>query len=280
MPISTRSTLSTFKLLSDRLDKGCRTFYTRFGDGDLYLLMGKSYRNHRFNEEIRKEMEDSILIADPGYVKAMCVNYDLDPGMGAGLFTWYPDNDEMANFLSDTYAPDHTWEFEHHFTFPYYALFRPVEFQEFFNDHIRPRKKLFIGGVDKAVAERLFGPIDEYIRTPMRNAYGEIEQWWPQVQEAAARVELVIPTAGAASKIINKRLWQEGYTGNSIDVGALIDWVDGRRSRKWIKLLGHRINDVLVPGARNSSMSFKAYYHYRENFYRVRGIWKSLRGKT
>ena len=277
MPIVTKSTIDTFQLLSNRFAQGKRTFYTRFGDGDLYLLMGKSYRNHSYNELIRKEMEESILIDDPSYVKAMCVNYDLDPGMENGLFTWYPDNDEMANFLSRTYAPDKSWEFEHHFTFPYYAVFRRDEFVDFFDKHIRSKKKLFVGGVHRHVAEKLFGPIDEYIQTPMKNAYGEIDSWWPKVLEAASKVDLVIPTAGAASKIINKRLWEANYEGDSVDVGALIDWVNGRRSRKWIKLLGHRINDVLSPESQDRSLKFKIYYAYREQYYKLRSVWKGLK---
>ena len=277
MPIITKSTIATFELLSQRMEQGRKTFYTRYGDGDLYLLMGRSYRNHAFNDKIRTEMEASILIEDPAYVKAMCVNYDLDPGMENGLFTWYPDNDEMADFLSDSYAPDRQWEFEHHFTFPYYALFKQAEFIHFFDSYIRPRKKLFVGGVERDVAERLFGPIEEYVQTPMKNAYSEIDEWWPLVMDKAAKVDLVIPTAGAASKIINKRLWAEKYDGDSFDIGALIDWVDGRRSRKWIKLLGHRINDVLVPGQQDDSLRFKMYYQSREGYYQMRAIWKELR---
>ena len=97
--------------------------------------------------------------------------------------------------------------------------------------------------------------------------------------QKAEKVDLVIPTAGAASKIINKRLWEAGYPGHSIDVGALIDWVDGRRSRKWIKLMGHRINNVLDAGSRDTSWRYQIYYGYRETYYSARLLWKTLRGK-
>ncbi len=278
MPVITKSTFETFRDLDQRLSSGQQTFYTRFGDGDLYLLMGKSYRNHQFNDEIRAEMEAAILIEDPAYLKAMCVNYDLDPGMENGLFTWYPDNDQMAEFLAGTYSPNKDWIFDHHFTFPYFAVFHSAEFVRFFDTHIRCKSKLFVGGVEKEVAEKLFGPIQEYVKTPMKNAYGQIDLWWPQVLEKARKVELVIPTAGAASKIINKRLWEERYEGNAIDVGALIDWVDGRRSRKWIRLMGHRINDVLVQRHQDHSLRFRTYQAYREFYYHVlRKGWKMIR---
>lgn len=279
MPIRTRSSFDTFQRLEQSLASGKRTFYTRFGDGDLYLLMGKSYRNHTFNEEIRTEMEAAILIDDPGYFKAMCVNYDLDPGMEAGLFTWYPDNDEMADFLSREYSPGTTWEFEQHYTFPYYALFKPAAFNAFFDEYVRPVRKLFVGGVDKQVAEQLYGPIQEYVRTPMKNAYAQVEDWYPEVERAAANVDLVIPSAGAASKVLNKRLWQSGFPGNSLDVGALIDWVNGRNSRKWIKLKGHKINDVLVPEHQRNSAAFRMQYAYKEAYYRSRRVWKVLTGQ-
>lgn len=277
MPIITKTTSETLDELVRKLETGRPTFYTRFGDGDLYLLMRKSYRNHQYNEDIRREMEESILLEDSHFLKAMCVNYELESGMKRGLFTFYPDNNEMADFLSSTYSPNTDWVFGHHFTFPYYSIFKQAEFIAFMEKHVRSKRKLFIGGVEKEVAEKLFGKIHEYVKTPLKNAYSEIDKWWPEVQERSQKVELVIPTAGAASKIINKRLWQENYAGNSIDIGALVDWVNGSRSRKWIKLKGHKINDVLVPGYENTSIRFKAYYNYRESYYALREYWKKIR---
>lgn len=279
MAIHTRSALDSFERLRTALSSGERTFYTRYGDGDIYLLRGEGIYNHKEDPKLTQELTDSILIEAPGYMKAMCVNYDLDPGMEAGLFTWYPDNDEMAAFLSDKFSPDQVWKFEHHFTLPYYAIFRPTEFIEFFETHIRSRKKLFVGGVRKEVAEQLFGPIDEYVQTPLRNAFGKFEEWIPEVLGKLDKVDLVLPTAGAAGKVLNKRLWELGYDGNSLDVGALIDWVDGRRTRKWIKLKGHKINDVLVPAYQKKSLAFQTEYAYREAYYKFRRVWKGLRGK-
>ena len=277
MPIHTRSTIASFERLKAALESGKPTFYTRYGDGDVYLLRGEGIRNHQFDPLLTNELSQSILIEDPQYLKAMCVNYELDPGMEAGLFTHYPDNDEMAQFLSDKFSPDEVWDFEHHFTLPYYAIFRPQEFVDLFDTHIRPKKKLFVGGVEKKVAEQLFGPIDEYIQTPLRNAFGKIDDWWPLVQRKIEDVDLVLPTAGAAGKILNKRIWEMGYQGNSLDIGALIDWVDGRRTRKWIKLKGHKINDVLVEEHKRKSLYFRSEYAYREAYYEVRKIWKRLR---
>lgn len=279
MPVHTRSALESFDRLKSALASGDRIFYTRYGDGDVYLLRGEGIYNHQYDPDLTRELTDSILIEDAGFMKAMCVNYEPDPGMEAGLFTWYPDNDEMAGFLSERFSPDAIWKFEHHFTLPYYAIFRPADFIELFDTYIRPAKKLFVGGVSQSVAEQLFGPIDEYVQTPLRNAYGRIDEWYPEVLRKLDRVDLVLPTAGAAGKILNKRLWELGYDRNSLDIGALIDWVDGRRTRKWIKLKGHKINDVLVAQHRRTSPGFRMEYAYREAYYKVRRIWKKLRGK-
>lgn len=279
MPIHTRSAPESFERLKKALASGERTYYTRYGDGDVYLLRGEGIFNHKYDPKLMQELTDSILIEEPGFMKAMCVNYELDPGMEAGLFTLYPDNDEMAGFLSERFSPEKDWTFEHHFTLPYYAIFRQDEFAELFDTYIRPRKKLFVGGVSKSVAEQLFGPIDEYVQTPLRNAYGRMEEWYPQVIRKLDNVDLVLPTAGAAGKIMNKRLWELGFDRNSLDIGALIDWVDGRRTRKWIKLKGHKINDVLVQEHRRKSLTFRAGYAYKEGYYNVRRLWKAIRGK-
>ena len=221
-------------------------------------------------------MEESFLLDAPGYLRASCVDYEHELGMKHGLFTMYPDNDEMSKFLKEEYPQLDSTAFDNHNTLPYICLFQTKRFVQFLNDHVRAKRKLFVGGVDAQIAEKVYGPIQEHVRTPRRNAYAEIDRWWPEVWSKAQDVDLIIPTAGAASKIINKRLWREGYQGSSLDIGAIIDWIDGRRSRKWIKLLGHRINHSLMDEHKDKSLSFVLDYLRRESFYHLRNAWKDL----
>ncbi len=275
--IHTRTASETFQTLLHNLQSGARFTYTRFGDGDIHLLMGKSYRNHEYSDRIRKEMEESILTDDPNYLRAAVVNFPCDPEMRNGLFSIYPDNPEMEGFLSQNLPSLEKRPLEHPYALPYYCLFHSEQFHSLM-EYLRSRRKLFIGGVDPSKASQFYGPIDQYVQTPSKNAYAEIDTWWPKVQAAAEKVDLVLPTAGAASKVINKRLWAAGYPGTCLDIGSIVDWVAGINSRKWIRLLGHRINRVMPKAYQNRSFSFKVEYQVREAFYHTRNAWKDLFG--
>ena len=94
---------------------------------------------------------------------------------------------------------------------------------------------MFIGSVDKESIERFVGKIDYYVDVPAKDAYYNMDSWWKKVLDDVDNVELVIPTAGMAGRVIQKRLWNLNKNIHSIELGSIVDAVVNSDTRGWIK---------------------------------------------
>ena len=125
-----------------------------------------------------------------------------------------------------------------------FAAVRSQEiFIKFLDEFIRPKKKMFIGSVDKESIEKLVGPVDYYVKIPVaevdeqgvfRGAYYSIDEWWPKVLEHIEDVDLVLPTAGMAGRVACKRIWNLDVDVHCIELGSIVDAVIDKESRGWI----------------------------------------------
>jgi len=254
--IKTKTTFETYRTLDELLTKNKKLYYTRFGDGDIFIMKGVNARNHRTDKKLVDELHEAFTIQDPNYRIGLSVNYPCEKKMTKGVFIPFEMNDNLSLYLekNNLFKND---VYESFIFFPYIAVFYPDLMFEFFEKHIRPKTKMFIGSTDKETAEKLYGKIDYYVNTPGRFAYETIDEWWPQIENNADKVELVIPSAGSASKVITKRLWYKNFDLQVLDVGSLIDAVDGKKSRGWIKRKGHKVQKILPKQYREKSLSFR-----------------------
>ncbi len=185
--------------------------------------------------------------------------------MTKGLFGEFYYNDEMQDFLIRNL--DLSWPtlFESGWFPNYYSCFRPVEMNKFLDLYIRPRKKMFIGSVPEPEVRKLFGEIHHYIEIPRKNSYATIDKWWPEVLGNIDSVEVVLPAAGMATRVISKRLWELDKEVHCIDLGSIVDAVSSYpASRSWIRLKRHSLNRILLPEYRDSSLSYWIKYLLRE----------------
>jgi hypothetical protein len=53
----------------------------------------------------------------------------------------------------------------------------------FLNKYIRPKKKMFVGSIEKKDIERLIGNVDYYVKIPDKNAYYSMDKWYSDVLE-------------------------------------------------------------------------------------------------
>jgi len=254
--IKTKTTFETYRTIDELLTKNKKLYYTRFGDGDIFIMKGVNARNHRTDENLVNELHEAFTIEDPNYRIGLSVNYPCEKKMTKGVFIPFEMNDDLSLYLekNDIFKND---VYESFIFFPYIAVFYPEMMFEFFEKHIRPKTKMFIGSTDKDTAEKLYGKIDYYVNTPGRFAYETIDEWWPQIENNADKVDLVIPSAGSASKVITKRLWYKNFNLQVLDVGSLIDAVDGKKSRGWIRRKGHKVQKILPKQYRDKSLSFR-----------------------
>ena len=91
--------------------------------------------------------------------------------------------------------------------------------------------------------EKLFGRIDHYIQVTRQNAYASIREWWTRIVECLDKVKVVLPAAGYATRVIQKRLWNLGADVHSIDFGSVVDAVDGQITTTWTRLKGPQVKE-------------------------------------
>jgi hypothetical protein len=270
MALSAKSTSESLNHLCSLLDSNKKVYFSRFGDGEIYTMLGKDCLEHTASTTLSDELKLTIDIDNPLYLRAVGMNYPIEKGMIHGLFAPYIDNFQLEKDIAKNFnVPDGTI-FESQILFHYLSIFRPHDMISFLNKYVRPKKKMFIGGTSKIIAEKLYGKIDVYIQTPPKNAYYRIDEWFPEVLKQAVNVDVIIPSVGVTSNIINYRLWNAGIEAHVLDIGSIVDAVQGSGSRKWIRLMGHRVNNVLLPEHQNKSIGFKLKYLAREIFYKIR----------
>lgn len=235
----------------DRAMKGSdRVFFTRFGDNDIMQLTGTDLKNKplmkpmggnrtTWSKQLQKEMLHSFLINDPDFLKGLSGSYRKEPGMRAGLFAPFPYNKALEVKVKSV---TNEQRFLNPVLFHYLICFKPHIFERFVKDNIRGRKILFIGSVDSEVAERVLGKIDCFVRTPTTDAYTKINLWYPYLEKVLKeKPEVIIPTCGQATRVIQGRMWNAGVRAHSIDMGSLFDALAGNPTRTWIKMMGAEI---------------------------------------
>ncbi len=255
--IEAKNTHETIENLSSLLREDDRCFFSRFGDGDVFIMDGKDQANHHFSEALQREMIESFRIEHPAYMKALSINYPKEKFMCRGCFAPYGYNDYLEKVVCTILKEKSAYQFENPVVFHYLSIFYPHLMNEFFDEFFRGKKIMFIGGLKVDAVEKVLGQNILHIKTPLRDAYSSIEQWWPEVINKIDDVDIVIPSAGMASRVINKRLWMLENDTRSIDIGSIFDAVAGLKSRTWIQLAGHRLEEIILPEYRSKSKLIK-----------------------
>lgn len=242
----TKNTQQTYEHLCKLLDTEQTVYYSRFGDGDFYIMNGKREKMHQWSPALCSELKEAFSIDHPHFLKGAMVNYPLEPGMTHGVFAPPSDNRQIEGWLLNNQKVPANAIFESHIMFHYIAVFQQDKMVSFLDKYIRPKTKLFIGSVPKEKIERLVGKIDYYVEVPARDAYYQIDKWWPEVLEHIDKVELCLPAAGMAGRVIQKRLWQMDKKLHSIDLGSVIDAASNLETRTWIAKVGNKIENILL----------------------------------
>ncbi|MFW5780967.1 MAG: hypothetical protein ACOCXD_00195 [Bacteroidota bacterium] len=250
MSIRAKSSFESLQYIKEQLNQYQQLFFTRFGDGEVIAMQGEEHRNYHTSPGLVKELKESFTINHPRYLIALSVNFPYEKKMAPGIFAPYPQNNELLHYLEKSNLLIHQ-VYESHFVFHYLAVFYPKIMNGFLNTYIRPRKKMFIGSTPHKTAEKLYGPIAVYVNIPVRHAYDTIDDWWPAIRDQIEQVDLVIPSAGAASNIISKRLWNMDAKVHLIDIGSIVDALEEKQSRIWIRLQGYKIKRILPETYRN-----------------------------
>lgn len=242
--IRTKSIRESYDYLKKRMRQDKRLFFVRFGDGEFVTMLKRDHRNYVYNEGLAMEIEQSFRIQDENYLISCPINYPYDEFHASGIYKQFSWQQEMIDLMNQK-GFNKNIVFENPCIFQCMAVFKPKELKLFFDEFVRPQKKLFIGSTPKAIAEKLYGKIDFYVEIPSRHAYESIDEWWSLVEEYAKQVDLIIPSAGSTSNAIALRLWNQNVNCKLIDFGSIIDAVDEKETRSWIRLQGHKVRHLL-----------------------------------
>jgi hypothetical protein len=269
--VKSNSTRETYNNLCDLLDNHNKVHYLRFGDGDLFIMMERNENVHDYNEKLGKELYQSLAIDHPRYLRGLVIDFPYEWGMTKGIFEKFYYNDEMRDFIIEKFKITESTVFESALFPLYYSVFRPKEMNRFLDKYIRPKRKMFIGSIPELEMRRLFSEIEYYIPIPAQNAYASMDSWWPEVLKHIDDVDLVIPAAGVATRVISKRLWELDKEVVVIDFGSIVDGVSSLPStRKWLKLKRHVLNRILLPEFRDNSLAYWVRYLIKETGFLLR----------
>ena len=76
--------------------------------------------------------------------------------------------------------------------------------------------------------------------------YKRQDEWWPKVLECIDDVDLVLPAAGMAGRVVQKRLWKLNKNVHSIELGSMVDTVDNLNTRSWMVDKKEIIDGILI----------------------------------
>lgn len=239
MIIKNNGIRGTFDKLCHLLSSESMVYYSRFGDGDFNIISGLSGElYHDFSPELQKELTDAFMIEDPKYLRGVMVSEEIFSG--SKLVRRGSDEKIVTNFIERLYPDRKEIVVDSHVLLTYISVCEQEKMIDFLNKFIRPKRKLFLGSVEKEKIEKLVGKIDYYVHVPctkervpgkLTGAYYYNHLWWPEVLKHIDDVELVLPSAGMAGRVLAKRLWYMGKKLHCIELGSVVDGATGIKSR-------------------------------------------------
>lgn len=239
-----RDTKSSLEALKQKMNDSEKVFYVRFGDGDINIITGTNCGGENLKDEVsfvgsdktiycEKQSQDSrksFCIEHPNYIRGLVGEYPIEPGMKPHVFKY---SKKKLEFIDNSVKKlTNSRYFYNPITFHYYFYQRPEEFLSFVEQYINPHKILFVGNCKNP--RRLFN-INKQIYTPEKNSYLQKKRIWQEFKKEIPHHSLVIMAAGYLTRALAYQAWNLPYNFHYIDIGSLVDVLDGKATRGWIK---------------------------------------------
>jgi hypothetical protein len=235
--VSTEETLLQIRDVIGRQKGGA---YLRFGDGDIFLLKGRSDSLQEVSMELSREIREAFEMSGPNVLKGLAIHSELF-GREDSMF---PGNhllaDEFAfRLLSESFEYFIGQKIYSPVALHYEAAVNP-SFAKIVLNEIKVNCVLFIGNRDlkPEVLESLFGRVS-HVRTPARDAYGQIDVIESEAISILNQINgfgVVVIAMGCSTRVVIKRLVKKYPEKFFFDFGSLIDGLNGEETRTWIKV--------------------------------------------
>lgn len=219
-----------------------RGAYLRFGDGDIYLLLGLDDLLHKSNKNLAKEMKEVFSLKEGKLHKALAINSNLfgfEKGMKKDVHLVTDENAikyvSVANKffkLKVIYTP---------IALHYLSIYDQV-FCVSFLKFLKSTNPIFVGNEDikPEIITKLFS--NTHIKTPINNSYYEINRIENELIDVLnvkkLEFQVVIVAMGCSGRVLQKRILKKEYNVYLFDFGSLLDAFNGYSSRNWIDIAG------------------------------------------
>ena len=221
-----------------------RGAYLRFGDGDVFLLKNKTDSFQVHSVSLSQEMKETFLVKGQNVFKCLAIHSDA---------FGYSEGMELGNHKNpDTFAlrlfRDSYMYFIGNNIYSPVALHFIASFNakraNYFLKILKNKTRIFVGNeeTDLKTVSLLFGNNVSHIKTPVRNAYSEIDRVESEAIRAISEIDdfcVVCIAMGCSGRPLMKRLWNKNFNIFLFDFGSLLDGVSGNKTRAWLE-----INDV------------------------------------
>lgn len=237
-----KSSLETLKDIQNTISNKEIGAYMRFGDGDIFLMLGKDDMLHKASKKMAAEMKEAIKLKKGVIHKGFSFHSKLlgyEEGMVENMHL--VSDSEALNFLAITNSFIDLKNIYTPVALHYLATFNQeacVQFLLF----LRSTNPIFVGNknLDPGLLTKLFS--ETHIKTPDTNSYLEIdrieEELIQELDKNKNKFQVIVVAMGCPGRILQKRILKKGYNVYLFDFGSLLDALNNDNTRLWIDLAG------------------------------------------
>ncbi len=224
----------------DMMDRCKCVHYVRFGDNEIGVMAGRNKvtRRHAYSDELKNELIEAINIKDGRFIKAAICGYPYETGMSRAAFLPNVEGKSRYryNWKKMKYFNTEERFYYNPIAFHYICIYDPKLLHDFMDKYVRFRTKMFVGSFKKSDMQKFYGKIDYHVTIPDREAYYCIEKWWPRILKNIDNCDVLCLSAGAASAVVSKRLWQLNKQIHCINLGSVNNAIAKQgEGRAWIR---------------------------------------------
>lgn len=240
--VTIKSSIETLNDIKTTIVNEQKGAYMRFGDGDIFLMLGEDDMLHQANEKMAIEMKEAMKLKKGDIHKGFPLHSNLfgyENGMEVDMHL-VSDVDALK-FLAATYSFIDIHNVYTSFALHYLAAFNQeacVQFLRF----LRSTNPIFVGNknLTPELLRKLFS--ETHIKTPASNSYLEIDRIEKElIQELDKKkneFQVIVVAMGCPGRILQKRILKKGYRVYLFDFGSLLDAFNNDNTRLWIDLAG------------------------------------------
>lgn len=240
--VKIKSSEDTLNDIMSTVNNKLKGAYFRFGDEDIYLMLGLDGPMHKSSKKMSLEMKEAMKCNVGVNHFALPVNSNLfgfEEGMKEDMHLVY-DKDAIK-YLGATYKYINLKNIYTPVALHYIATFNKlfcVDFLKF----LKSTNPIFVGNQNtkSLLIKKLFGGV--HIKCPSVNSYTEIDRIEIELEKAIKErgdfFQVVVVAMGCPGRILQKRILKKGYNVYLFDFGSLLDAFNGENTRLWIEIAG------------------------------------------